>query len=953
MPSLWSGLLTVLVLLAGYDGFTGPSDAFMQPFPADAVFVSELPSNPDFKTDFLTAREHIDNGQYQEALQILFRLVKDDPDNANLNFLTGYCIYNIGREISKAVPYLEKAVTNTVAAYRDNSVKERSAPVYAYYYLGLCNHYTGKLEAAKENLEKFRARLVDRNGKLANQRNLEIFNDVNRRIEQVSTAILMGTAPVRAEFLQVPLANMRNFSSYGAQFANNYTQVFYTRERAAERGKSNSEMYILKKTVDVWLRNESMGQSLNGPYNELFSSLSSDNRFLLFSSDRQGDYNIFYSMSDQNRWTDPQDNLSINSTFNETYAFLSYKGDKIVFVSDRPGGFGGKDLYLVEKKDDGSWSAPENMGFVINTAGDEDTPFLSEDGQRLWFSSTSHGTSGGYDIFYSDFRNSTWQAPVNLGYPINSVADDLYFKYFRDVHVMLFSSSRNTGSLRLEIMAARYQDSARVTEVFPPAGPAMARDTAALSAEEPRPEPVLPKQDPMVYRPPGVSRLTFATDSLPANLSGTDETPGIPDFKIEVPETARDSLLQKVPPEPLRDVIQEKERPPDTWPVMPADTAEFPGQKPLIDTADREKTDKDDREEAIQQVISPDKPDSLVLQPVADSIKVEQIAQPPLTDTSAVAQKTQQPDETARISEALQEAERKARHDSIAKVRQKAVSDSLAAVRTALLKAEAKPVQPPREPQKKQSDDTSRIPAVTPKATTPVREKPQQPPAQAAVKKQVTVPEKQPEKKSVIPAAVKEPVKKSTLRKEDKAAGLPDCDPEQGSTGLYTVQVGAGWMKVRYFNHIRDKKICYGPDGLARFVVGTFQTREEAGQLAGELRMLGFNDAWVASVDENRCTCQPRTLLEGAGVLQPGTGQTDASAPVRYTVQVGAGNMKIRYFSRLKQVRLCTGLDGMNRFLFGQYPSLDEARLVRDKLVELGYRDAWIPLIDENRCSSR
>jgi|GEM_PF-3011520 len=931
------GLFILLLSLVGQSVFASETGYQSQLSANSTSFFAALPAAADFKTDFLTAREHIDNGQYQEALQILLRLVKDDPENANLNFLTGYCIYNIGREISKAVPYLEKAVTNTVGAYRDNSVKERSAPVYAFYYLGLCYHHAGSLEAARDNLEKFRARLVDRNGKLASQRNLEIFNDVNRRIEQVSTAVLMGTAPVRVAFLQVPLANMRNFSAYGAQFAHNFTQMFYTRERAGERGKSNSEIYILKKTVDVWLRNEAIGQNLNGPYNELFCSLSSDNRFLLFASDRQGDFNIFYSMSDQNRWTDPQDNLSINSAFNETCAILSYKGDKIVFVSDRPGGFGGKDLYMVEKKDDGSWSAPANMGFVINTAGDEDTPWLSEDGQRLWFSSTSHSTSGGYDIFYSDFRNSSWQAPVNLGYPINSVADDLNYKYFSAVHLMLFSSNRNTASLRQEIMAARYLDSAMVAEVFPPAVPGMAGDTLAISAAESKEEVALPRQDPMVFRPPGVTRLSFATDTLPDRPAGTDESRDMPDFSIEVREPSKDSTVQKAPQEAVRDSLQDQGKPPGAAPVMKEDSAGFTGLKAAMDTADRVQPEQAGLERTQRQIISPDQPDT--------------VSQPPDADTLEIVQNDRQSAEEAVIRQALQEAERKAKLDSVTKVRQKVLSDSLAAVRMAILKASEKQVQQLRDPQRIQTADTGR------KAETPVpvkvAEKPLKPEAQPAEKKQETSLVKPQEHKPVIPSAVTVAGKKSRPGKEEKGPGLPDCEPGDGISGRYTVQVGAGWMKVRYFNHIRDKKICYGPDGLARFVVGDFQTKEEAAQLAAELRLLGFKDAWVASVDENRCTCHPRTLLEGAGVLRAGTGLTDASGSVRYTVQVGAGNMRIRYFSRLKQVRLCTGTDGMNRFLFGEYPSLDEARLVRDKLVELGYRDAWIPLIDENRCSAR
>ena len=89
----------------------------------------------------------------------------------------------------------------------------------------------------------------------------------------------------------------------------------------------------------------------------------------------------------------------------------------------------GKDIYLVKKLPNNTWTTPINIGETINTSGDEDYPFLSEDGKTIYFSSTAHGSMGGYDVFKSswDDKTNSWSTPVNLGAPINSPFDDLFY----------------------------------------------------------------------------------------------------------------------------------------------------------------------------------------------------------------------------------------------------------------------------------------------------------------------------------------------------------------------------------------------------------------------------------------------------------------------------------------------------------------------------------------------
>ena len=127
-------------------------------------------------------------------------------------------------------------------------------------------------------------------------------------------------------------------------------------------------------------------------------------------------------------WTKAEKlNNNINSSFNETHACISEDGRLLYFTSDRPKGIGGLDIYTSEKDKDNQWSKPKNLGETINTEFDEDTPFITNKGKRLFFSSKGHYNMGGFDIFYSEMDYNNWLTPVNIGYPINNTGDNLFF----------------------------------------------------------------------------------------------------------------------------------------------------------------------------------------------------------------------------------------------------------------------------------------------------------------------------------------------------------------------------------------------------------------------------------------------------------------------------------------------------------------------------------------------
>jgi flagellar motor protein MotB len=157
---------------------------------------------------------------------------------------------------------------------------------------------------------------------------------------------------------------------------------------------------------------------------------------------------IFTAVFDGNDWTNIKELRINNEWYNITTPWISPDGNKLYFASDKPGGYGGLDLYYSIWKD-GYWNDPVNLGPVINTNGNESYPFINADGD-LFFSSDGHPGLGGKDIFFSRFSDSTWLSPVHLDAPINSEYDDFglitdtlmnsgYFASNRDKSIDIYS----------------------------------------------------------------------------------------------------------------------------------------------------------------------------------------------------------------------------------------------------------------------------------------------------------------------------------------------------------------------------------------------------------------------------------------------------------------------------------------------------------------------------------
>ena len=180
-----------------------------------------------------------------------------------------------------------------------------------------------------------------------------------------------------------------------------------------------------------------------------------------------GSCDIFYTQKNGNKWG-PTFNLErpINTPYYETQPSYSADGKTLYFVSRRPGGVGSTDIYVSALSDENYWSEPKNLGPKINTPGKEESVFIHPDGKTLYFASDGHPGLGGLDLFVSQLdENGKWGEPVNLGYPINTYGDENSLIVGAGGSIAYFASSRKGGYGGLDLYQFELHESVRPTSV--------------------------------------------------------------------------------------------------------------------------------------------------------------------------------------------------------------------------------------------------------------------------------------------------------------------------------------------------------------------------------------------------------------------------------------------------------------------------------------------------------
>lgn len=197
-----------------------------------------------------------------------------------------------------------------------------------------------------------------------------------------------------------------------------------------------------------WVDVENIGPPVNTEHHDASVGVSFDGKTLFvyrFTVANGGD--LFYSEMQEGDWTEPIPfGRTINTEFHESEACFSPDGRLMFFISDKPGGVGGRDIYYSKKLRTGGWGRAYNLGSKVNTPFDEHSIYMHPDGKTLYFSSKGHNSIGGYDIFKTTFKNRRWSTPINLGYPINTPGDDTHFVLTPDSKSAYYSSEKKNGA---------------------------------------------------------------------------------------------------------------------------------------------------------------------------------------------------------------------------------------------------------------------------------------------------------------------------------------------------------------------------------------------------------------------------------------------------------------------------------------------------------------------------
>ena len=168
--------------------------------------------------------------------------------------------------------------------------------------------------------------------------------------------------------------------------------------------------------------------------------------------------NIYDSYFNGNNWSNPQKmSANINLKDNQTSACLSVDGKTLYFTSDRKGGYGGLDIWRSEIMANGDWGPASNLGPTVNSALDEESPYLLADNVTLYFSSKGHKSTGGFDVFYTtQTEEGAWSSATNVGRSINTKMDELHFKISTDEKNAFYSTSIESSKQNFKIIKTQF-----------------------------------------------------------------------------------------------------------------------------------------------------------------------------------------------------------------------------------------------------------------------------------------------------------------------------------------------------------------------------------------------------------------------------------------------------------------------------------------------------------------
>jgi outer membrane protein OmpA-like peptidoglycan-associated protein/tetratricopeptide (TPR) repeat protein len=388
------------------------------------------------------AQKHAENREYKAAIEIYLQILdKSDDSDAKIGIADCY------RHLNNC---------NEMEYWYGQVVLLPSADVSAWLYYAKALHCTGNNKGAKKAVQTYLKQ--DPASPQAQFLLKALEEDVVQNLR--ASGALYTVEPVKEantaadEFCPILYKDQQLI--YVSDREDKKEPVLRTDSREGKPFTAlySSEVKLLdeKEMKYSYAKSKKFSKTLNSKYYDgpvTFSADGSEAYFSRTSMDGRSDdgvwrVKIYRALGSDQNWDKPQGVPFNSDEYSVYHPSLSEKGDMLFFAANMPGGFGGMDLY-VSYMEEGRWSPPINLGPEVNTDGDELFPFIHPDG-TLYFASNGLIGLGGYDIYMSKESFGTWTAPTNLGYPINTLADDFGMTMNKAKTHGYFASNREGGA---------------------------------------------------------------------------------------------------------------------------------------------------------------------------------------------------------------------------------------------------------------------------------------------------------------------------------------------------------------------------------------------------------------------------------------------------------------------------------------------------------------------------
>ncbi len=232
------------------------------------------------------------------------------------------------------------------------------------------------------------------------------------------------------------------------------TRLYFTSVRSGgfdnqkdpQKNNYGEDLYFSNLENDMWSAPQLLPEPLNSIGDDFGSAFTGDGQLMVYvrcgAEESIGNCDLYYTELNGTVWSTPRNMGNVVNSDNwDSQPTINSDGTRIIYTSARDGGYGGSDLYMIERNPYGEWGIPQNLGGTVNTPFNENSPYLAPDGKTLYYSSNGLPGFGGLDVFYTVFENGSWSKPINLGAPLNSNGDDTNFSISAE-GMGYFSSSR-------------------------------------------------------------------------------------------------------------------------------------------------------------------------------------------------------------------------------------------------------------------------------------------------------------------------------------------------------------------------------------------------------------------------------------------------------------------------------------------------------------------------------